>query len=204
VAVLNRILNRLCQGETHAENIPSRVPGRGHRLLQRLGGLGGGAPETYRFPLAGPLRLGWLQGGRHEQPPSNGSPGGPPAGRFGPNELGRRRGQTAPRRHDLRLTRDGHEKWGGLIAAGHNATANQDGIVAAALFSGHKVSLYDRRFKVADRPPAEWKTVRVDLWAVFKRSVRIRGMRLASTGGPAAFDQILLGRAEEDLPRVRK
>jgi outer membrane protein assembly factor BamB len=57
--------------------------------------------------------------------------------------------------------------------------------------------------KVADRPSAGWKTVRVDLWAVFKRPVRIRGMRLASTGGPAAFDQVVLGRAERDLAQAR-
>jgi outer membrane protein assembly factor BamB len=57
--------------------------------------------------------------------------------------------------------------------------------------------------KVADKPPTEWKVVRIDLWEVFKKPVRIRGMRLASTGGPAAFDQILLGRTAEDLPRER-
>jgi outer membrane protein assembly factor BamB len=56
--------------------------------------------------------------------------------------------------------------------------------------------------KLADRPPGEWAVVRVDLWQVFKRPVRIRGLRLASTGGPAAFDQLLLGRTEKDLAGV--
>jgi outer membrane protein assembly factor BamB len=58
--------------------------------------------------------------------------------------------------------------------------------------------------KVADKPPGEWTVVRIDLWQVFQKPVRIRGLRLASTGGPAAFDQILLGRALKDLPAARK
>jgi WD40 repeat protein len=58
--------------------------------------------------------------------------------------------------------------------------------------------------KVADSPPSQWKVVRVDLWEVFKKPVRIRGLRLASTGGSAAFDQIVLGRTEKDLPAARK
>jgi hypothetical protein len=53
--------------------------------------------------------------------------------------------------------------------------------------------------KIADEPPREWKVVRVDLWEVFGKPVRIRGLRLGATGGPAAFDQILLGRTEKDL-----
>src|SRR5262245_48128603 len=47
----------------------------------------------------------------------------------------------------LRLTRDGKEKWGSLIGAAHNATANKDGVVAAAVFVGHKISLYDKTFR---------------------------------------------------------
>jgi hypothetical protein len=35
-----------------------------------------------------------------------------------------------------------------------------------------------------------------------KKPVRLRGMRLASPGGSAAFDQIVLGRTEKDLPPV--
>jgi outer membrane protein assembly factor BamB len=54
--------------------------------------------------------------------------------------------------------------------------------------------------KLADAPPADWQVVRVDLWELLKKPVRIRGMRLASRGGSAAFDQILLGRTKEDLP----
>src|SRR5262249_30415704 len=42
-----------------------------------------------------------------------------------------------------------------------------------------------------------------DLWEVFKKPVRIRGLRLASTGGPAAFDQVLLGRTEKDLAAAK-
>jgi outer membrane protein assembly factor BamB len=58
--------------------------------------------------------------------------------------------------------------------------------------------------KLAAAPPAEWTVVKVDLWEVFKKPVRIRGLRLASVGGPAAFDQIVLGRAETDLPAANK
>jgi hypothetical protein len=54
--------------------------------------------------------------------------------------------------------------------------------------------------KAADKAPTEWSVVRLDLWEVFKKPVRIRAMRLASPGGSAAFDQIVLGRTEKDLP----
>jgi hypothetical protein len=56
--------------------------------------------------------------------------------------------------------------------------------------------------RLADAAPLEWTVVRVDLWEVFRKPVRIRGLRLASLGGSAAFDQILLGRTEKDLPPV--
>jgi hypothetical protein len=58
--------------------------------------------------------------------------------------------------------------------------------------------------KVADTVPREWRVVRIDLWNVFKKPVRIRGLRLSSTGGPTSFDQIVLGRTEKDLPRQGK
>ena len=57
--------------------------------------------------------------------------------------------------------------------------------------------------KVAESPPAEWKTVRVDLWEKFKKPVRIQSLALYTKGGPAAFDQIVLGRSEADLPPMK-
>lgn len=54
--------------------------------------------------------------------------------------------------------------------------------------------------RIADAPPAEWETVRVDLWELYKKPVRIRSMSVACTGGPVAFDRILLARDEKDLP----
>jgi hypothetical protein len=30
--------------------------------------------------------------------------------------------------------------------------------------------------------------------------MRVRGLRLVAVGGPAAFDRVLLGRTEKDLP----
>src|SRR5262249_32601302 len=58
--------------------------------------------------------------------------------------------------------------------------------------------------KVADAVPADWQVVRVDLWEALKKPVRIRAMRLASAGGSAGFDQIVLGRTEKDLPAAKK
>jgi outer membrane protein assembly factor BamB len=58
--------------------------------------------------------------------------------------------------------------------------------------------------KVADKVPKEWTVVRVDLWDVFKKPVRIRGMQLGAPGGSAAFDQVLLGRTEKDLSPLKK
>ena len=49
-------------------------------------------------------------------------------------------------------------------------------------------------------PPAEWQVVRLDLWALAKKPWRIRSLNLGVRGGGAAFDQILLGRNESDLP----
>jgi hypothetical protein len=46
--------------------------------------------------------------------------------------------------------------------------------------------------------------VRIDLWEVFGKPVRIRDLRLGAVNGPAAFDQVLLGRTEKDLPALRK
>ena len=62
--------------------------------------------------------------------------------------------------------------------------------------------------QMVERPPRDWKVERVDLWALvqeakaanrFQGTARIRAMSLVSRGGPAAFDQILLGRTEADL-----
>ena len=54
---------------------------------------------------------------------------------------------AGPYAYVLRLTRTGEEKRGALIEAAHNATANKDGVVAAAVFGGHKVSLYNKDFR---------------------------------------------------------
>ncbi len=58
--------------------------------------------------------------------------------------------------------------------------------------------------QVAARPPSEWTVVRIDLWEVFKKPVRVRGLRLAATGGPAGFDRVLLGRSLEELARAKR
>jgi len=43
--------------------------------------------------------------------------------------------------------------------------------------------------------------VRVDLWKLFGKPVRIQAVTLTATGGKACFDQILLGKTEEALPK---
>jgi hypothetical protein len=55
--------------------------------------------------------------------------------------------------------------------------------------------------KKLDAPPASWQLVRMDLWAVAKKAWRVRSLRLGVKGGGAAFDQIVLGRTESDLPQ---
>jgi outer membrane protein assembly factor BamB len=55
--------------------------------------------------------------------------------------------------------------------------------------------------KRVDAPPAGWQTVRMDLWAAAKKPWRVRALWLGVKGGGAAFDQIVLGRSEADLPR---
>ena len=51
-----------------------------------------------------------------------------------------------------------------------------------------------------DAPSSAWRTVRVDLWAAAKRPWRVRSLCLGVNGGGGAFDQIVLGRTEGDLP----
>ena len=52
-------------------------------------------------------------------------------------------------------------------------------------------------------PPLQWEVVRVDLWALLGKPLRIQCMNLAAVGGGAAFDQLVLGRTEGDLPAKR-
>ena len=54
--------------------------------------------------------------------------------------------------------------------------------------------------KKVDAPPSAWKIVRVDLWAAARKPWRVRALGLGAKGGGAAFDQIVLGRTEQDLP----
>jgi len=55
--------------------------------------------------------------------------------------------------------------------------------------------------KVADAIPSDWTVVRVDLWKLFGGPVRIQAMSLGSVGGAVCFDEILLGKTEEALPK---
>jgi outer membrane protein assembly factor BamB len=58
--------------------------------------------------------------------------------------------------------------------------------------------------KLADAPPREWKTERVDLWELFKRPARFHGFSFHTVGGAGGFDQIVLGRTPADLPPEKK
>lgn len=58
--------------------------------------------------------------------------------------------------------------------------------------------------KVNGKPPAEWKTVRVDLWALTKgKPPRVQALNLMAVGGGALFDRILLGRTPAELDRAK-
>jgi outer membrane protein assembly factor BamB len=57
--------------------------------------------------------------------------------------------------------------------------------------------------QTAEKPPADWEVVRVDLWQLARKPLRIQALGLAAAGGGAAFDQLLLGRTLEDLDRVK-
>ena len=56
---------------------------------------------------------------------------------------------------------------------------------------------------IAAAVPQEWQTVRVDLWDVLKKPIDLKSLSLASSGGGAAFDQIVLGKTEADLPPLK-
>ena len=58
--------------------------------------------------------------------------------------------------------------------------------------------------KKIDAPPPAWRTVRVDLWAAARKPWRVRSLALGVKGGGAAFDQIVLGRSEQDLPAEKR
>jgi outer membrane protein assembly factor BamB len=77
---------------------------------------------------------------------------------------------------------------GGGVAVTAGKSPWKEGVIAAK--------------QAADRPPADWQVVRVDLWALAKKPLRIQSIGLAASGGGALFDQVLLGRSEAELGRV--
>ena len=88
----------------------------------------------------------------------------------------------------------------GALRIGHGHNSDAVDIVAGQ----HSPTAGVAVRKVADAPPREWAVVSVDLWDVFKKPLRIQAMGLIAAGGAAAFDQILLKRAPEVVPPVRK
>ena len=61
----------------------------------------------------------------------------------------------------------------------------------------------DTEKTITTTPPTEWQVVRINLWKELPQLTEIRRLRLGAIGGPAAFDKILLGRTEADLPPVK-
>ncbi|MFF3937066.1 hypothetical protein [Streptomyces phaeofaciens] len=59
------------------------------------------------------------------------------------------------------------------------------------------------RVCLGERPPAEWTTVRLDLWELTGEQLPVAGVSLRSDGGGALFDRLVLGRTAADLPRRR-
>ena len=76
-------------------------------------------------------------------------------------------------------------KLGDTLRVGRSALAI-DAIIRREPDSVHR--------QVAEKPPPEWQVVTVDLWEVLGKPVRVRGLRLAASGGPAAFDSVVLAR----------
>jgi len=72
---------------------------------------------------------------------------------------------------------------------------------SVVLFAGSTREELGAKEKVADSVPSDWTVVRVDLWKLFGQPVRIQAMSLGAVGGVACFDQILLGKTEEALPK---
>jgi outer membrane protein assembly factor BamB len=56
--------------------------------------------------------------------------------------------------------------------------------------------------KISDNPPTDWQVVRMDLWDLYKKPLRVQALSLLAIGGGAVFDQVLLGWTEADLRRV--
>jgi hypothetical protein len=57
--------------------------------------------------------------------------------------------------------------------------------------------------KITDTPPQKWEVVRVDLWDMHKKPIRLQSISIGTEGGGAAYDQIVLGRTEADLPPIK-
>lgn len=57
------------------------------------------------------------------------------------------------------------------------------------------------RLCLGERPPAEWSTVRLDLWELTGGRLPLAGVTLRSDGGGALFDRLALGRTAADLPK---
>jgi outer membrane protein assembly factor BamB len=69
-----------------------------------------------------------------------------------------------------------------------------------AFYAGQETKFEGATTKqLAASPPQDWQVVRVDLWDLFKRPMRIGSLGLGARGGPAAFDRIRLARTERDL-----
>ena len=56
-----------------------------------------------------------------------------------------------------------------------------------------------KELTAAEKPPADWHVVTVDLWKAHGGPFRVDSFTLGAVGGPAAFDRVLLGRTEADL-----
>ncbi len=109
--------------------------------------------------------------------------------------------------YSFRITEPGQYRW--LQFAWKALDAKTTGITLrignAAFCAGRPTDIMSAvPRKVADSPPAAWTTVRVDLWELARSNQTIDSLCLAATGGPAAFDQVLLGRTEADLPAMTK
>jgi len=87
------------------------------------------------------------------------------------------------------------EKTGGITL--HVGPGHQGHL---AVVAGEPAKFWiSKTLRVADRPPRDWQTVRVDLWKEWGKDFLVRSLSIAALGGGAAFDRIRLARSAEDL-----
>jgi hypothetical protein len=78
-----------------------------------------------------------------------------------------------------------------LFIDGFNIFAGEEGRIAG---QPHATEV-----RVSESVPADWTTVRLDLWKTAGKPIQLRHLGLGAKGGGMLLDRALLGRTENDL-----